>query len=101
MTEITCARTFRETTLGETEKDYATDLQSRFGYLKGLVKEWRINGAILLLVRYCDPFAFEMTAIKDYLASLGIPSSYVEYDYTQGALAPLKTRVGAFIETIG
>jgi benzoyl-CoA reductase subunit C len=98
--EITCARTFRQATLGETKKDYARDLQSRFGYLKGIIKEWKINGAIMLLVRYCDPFAFEMPGLKDYFDSLGVPSAYIEYDYTIGALAPLRTRVEAFLETI-
>lgn len=98
--EITCARTFRQATLGETTKNYDRDLQSRFGYFKGMVKDWKINGAILFLVRYCDPFAFEMPALKDYLKSIGIPSTYIEYDYTQGGLAPLRTRVEAFLETI-
>jgi benzoyl-CoA reductase subunit C len=100
LNEITCARTFRQATLGETRKDYARDLQSRFGYLKGIIKEWKINGAIMLLVRYCDPFAFEMPSLKDYFDSLDIPSTYIEYDYTTGALAPLRTRVEAFLETI-
>jgi benzoyl-CoA reductase/2-hydroxyglutaryl-CoA dehydratase subunit BcrC/BadD/HgdB len=100
LNEITCARTFRQATLGETRKDYARDLQSRFGYLKGIIKDWKINGAIMLLVRYCDPFAFEMPSLKDYFDSLGIPSTYIEYDYTTGALAPLRTRVEAFLETI-
>jgi len=101
LNEITCARTFRQATLGEIRKDYARDLQSRFGYLKGIIKEWKINGAIMLLVRYCDPFAFEMPSLKDYFDSLGVPSTYIEYDYTTGALAPLRTRVEAFLETIG
>lgn len=98
--EITCARTFRQAKLGETHKDYAKDLQSRFGYLKGPTRDWKVNGAILLLVRYCDPFAFEMPGMKDYLESIGIPSTYIEYDHTMGSLAPLRTRVEAFLETI-
>jgi benzoyl-CoA reductase subunit C len=101
LNEITCARSFRQTTLGETRKNYATDLQSRFGYLRGIIREWNINGVIMLLVRYCDPFAFEMPSLKDYLESLGIPATYIEYDYTAGALAPLRTRVEAFLETLG
>ena len=100
LNEITCARTFRQATLGETRKDYARDLRSRFGYLKGTIKEWKINGAIMLLVRYCDPFAFEMPSLKDYFNTLGTPNTYIEYDYTTGALAPLRTRVEAFLETI-
>jgi len=100
LNEITCARTFRQATLGETRKDYARDLRSRFGYLKGIITEWKINGAIMLLVRYCDPFAFEMPSLKDYFNTLGTPNTYIEYDYTTGALAPLRTRVEAFLETI-
>jgi benzoyl-CoA reductase subunit C len=100
LNEITCARTFRQATLGETRKDYARDLQSRFGYLKGIIREWKINGAIMLLVRYCDPFAFEMPSLKDYFDSIGVPSTYIEYDYTIGAMAPIRTRIEAFLETI-
>ena len=100
LNEITCARTFRQALPGETRKDYARDLQSRFGYLKGIIRDWKVNGVIMLLVRYCDPFAFEMPSLKDYLDSLGVPSTYIEYDYTVGALAPLRTRVEAFVETI-
>jgi benzoyl-CoA reductase subunit C len=100
MKEITCARTFRQAVIGETKKDYAKDLQSRFGYFKSIVKDWKINGAILFLVRYCDPFAFEMPSLKNYFDSIGVPSTYIEYDYNIGALAQLRTRVEAFIETI-
>ena len=100
LAEITCARTFRETVLGETRKYYLEDLENRFGYLKDLAQEWNVNGAIFLLVRYCDPFAFEVPSLKDYFDSIGIPSTYIEYDYAQGALAPLRTRVEAFLETI-
>jgi len=98
--QITCARTFRQADLGETEKNYVKDLQSRFGYLKNVVKEWKIDGAILLLVRYCDPFAFEIPSLRDFLDGLSIRSTYIEYDFTERALAPLRTRVEAFIETI-
>ena len=100
LNEITCARTFRQAALRETRKDYSRDLRSRFGYLEGIIREWKIDGAVMLLVRYCDPFAFEMPSLKDYFQSLGLPSTYIEYDYTAGALAPLRTRIEAFIETI-
>jgi benzoyl-CoA reductase subunit C len=101
LNEITCARTFRQASPGETKKDYVRDLQSRFGYLRGVVRDWKISGVVMLLVRYCDPFAFEIPSLKDYLDSIGVPSTYIEYDYTTGALAPLRTRVEAFLETIG
>jgi len=101
MDDITCARTFRQGADGETTKEYSQDLEKRFGYLKDVVEEWSINAAILLLVRYCDPFAFEVPSLRDYFDAVGIPSIYIEYDYAEGALAPLRTRVEAFFETIG
>ena len=100
LNEITCARTFRVSALGDTEKAYQSDLESRFSHLKVMAEEWNVNGVIMLLVRYCDPFAYEMPSLKDYFDGLGIPSTYIEYDYTLGNLAPMRTRVEAFLETI-
>jgi len=101
LNEITCARTFRQTTTSATQKDYLKDLQSRYGYLKRIIADWKVDGVVLLLVRYCDPFAFEVPAVRDYLASISVPSTYIEYDYTEGSLAPMRTRIEAFLETIG
>jgi len=98
--EITCARTFRVASFGEMKKDYMEDLETRFGYLKETVKEWNVNGAAFLLVRHCDPFAYEMPNLKDYFDSLDIPSTYIEYDFTPGSFGPMKTRIEAFLETI-
>lgn len=94
-------RTFRVAVLGETRKDWAADLESRFGYIGEYIKGWDVNGVIMQLVRYCDPHGFEQPAIKDYFDSLGIPSIYLEHDYSEGALAPLRTRVQGFLEVIG
>lgn len=95
-----CARTFREVAPGTMRRDYRADLESRFGYLKDYIQGWRVNGAILQLVRYCDPFGFEVVNIKDYFDTLGIPNIYLEHDYSWGALAALKTRAQAFVEVI-
>lgn len=100
LVELVPPRTFKEAVVGETRKDYMADLESRFGYLRDYVKEWKVNGAILLLVRYCDPHAYELVNVRDYLDSLGIPNTYIEHDYTEGGLGPLKTRVQAFLEMI-
>lgn len=97
---ITCARTFVQTGALGAKKDRATDLSTRFGFFLEQSREWKVDGALLLLVRYCDPFAYEMMDLKDYLESHGIPASYVEYDSTSGAMASIKTRVDAFVEML-
>ncbi len=95
-------RTFRETVLSEANrKDYMTDLENRFGYLKDYAKEWNVNGVILEVLRYCDSHGYEVPGLRDYLDSIGLPSIYLEHDYSQSALAQLRTRVQAFLEIIG
>jgi len=99
--DIKCPRTFRVQNYDDTRKDYMADLESRFSYIKNFAKEWKADGVILESVRYCDTHGYEVPGLKDYLTELGIPSVYLEHDYTEGALAPLRTRVQGFLEIIG
>ena len=101
LVELKCPRTFREATFGETKKDNIVDLESRFGYIRDYAKEWDVNGVILQSVRYCDIHGYEVPALKDYLDHIGLPNIYLEHDYSEAALAPLRTRVQAFLEVIG
>jgi len=98
---IRCPRTFREAALDPKEKNYMADLENRFGYLKDYVREWNVNGVILQSVKYCDTHGYEVPAVRDYLNSLGLPSIYLEHDYSQSSLAPLRTRIQAFLEVLG
>jgi len=92
---LKCPRTFRGT-----GKDYQKDLESRFGYLKDYIKEWRVNGVVLQSMRYCDIHGYEVPQVKDYLNSIGLPSIYLEQDYSRVAPAQLNTRLQAFLEMI-
>ena len=102
LVDLKSPRTFRETVLNEARrKDYMTDLESRFGHLKEYAREWHINGVILQALRYCDTHGYEVPGLRHYLDNIGLPSIYLEYDYTATALAQLRTRVQAFLEIIG
>lgn len=93
-------RTFVEAVFGEARKDYMADLEARFGYLGEYAKEWNVKGVILYVLRYCDIFGYEMPQVRDYFASLGLPTLYLEHDYSEAALSPLRTRVQAFLEVL-
>ncbi|MDD5476463.1 MAG: 2-hydroxyacyl-CoA dehydratase family protein [Syntrophales bacterium] len=99
--EIKCPRTFHEASYGETKKDYMEDLEYRFGYIKDYAKEWNADGVILQSVRYCDIHGYDTPGLQDYLTHVGLPNIYIEHDYSEGALAPLRTRVQGFLELIG
>jgi bzd-type benzoyl-CoA reductase N subunit len=101
LVDLKCPRTFVESGIESGKKDYAKDLAIRFGYLGDYAKQWDARGAILYALRFCDTHAYEVVPVKDYLSSLNIPSIYLEHDYSTTSLAPLKTRVQAFLETLG
>jgi len=100
LVDIKCPRTFREAVYGETKKEYLTDLESRFGYLKDYAQEWNVKGVILQSLRYCDIHGYEVPGLRDYLDHIGLPNIYLEWDYSEAALAPLRTRAEAFLEVI-
>jgi benzoyl-CoA reductase subunit C len=101
LVDIKCPRTFQEAAYGEAKKDYIKDLEHRFGYIKDYAREWNADGVILQSVKYCDIHGYDTPALTDYLNHIGLPNIYIEHDYSEGALAPLRTRVQGFLELIG
>ena len=98
--DIKCSRTFRVNNYMDVKKDYIKDLEFRFRYLKDFADEWKADGVIIESVRYCDTHGYDVPGVRDYLDEVGLPSIYLEHDYTEGALAPLRTRVQGFLEII-
>ena len=100
LVDIKCPRTFKTRDYYDITKDYMADLKSRFGYLGDYARDWKADGIVLESVRYCDTHGYDVPGVKDYLDSIDLPSIYLEHDYTEGALAPLRTRVQGFLEII-
>jgi bzd-type benzoyl-CoA reductase N subunit len=101
LVDIKCPRTYRETEHHELVRNYDKDLESRFNYIKKAITDWHVNGVILQSVKYCDTHGYEVPNLRHYLDTLGIPSIYIEHDYSERSLAPIKTRIEAFVETLG
>jgi len=79
---------------------YAENLEARFGHMKQYIKDFKINGAILFIYKYCDPYGFEVPAIKSFIESAGTPVLYIEDEYSTSSLGRVKTRIEAFLEMI-
>lgn len=100
LVDLQCPRTFREPVLGPEHKDHMEDIEYRFGYLGKYAKDWKVNGVILEYMRYCDSHGYEVPALMDYLDHVGLPHLGLEQDYSEAALAPMRTRVQGFLEVI-
>ena len=94
---VNCPRTYREWT-GPTYQD---DLEARFGNIGRAIKDFKVDGVILYIYKYCDPFGFEVPARKAYIESLGTPVLYLEDEYSMSTIGRLRTRIQAFLELIG
>jgi len=94
--KINCPRTYREKT--GTYEEY---LESRFGHIGHAIKDFKVDGVILYIYKYCDPFGFEVPAMKSYIESKGAPVLYLEDEYSMSTIGRLRTRIQAFLEMIG
>ncbi len=95
--KINCPKTYRENKTGTFEGDIA----SRFGDIGHYAKEFKVDGAILYIYKYCDPFGFEVPARRAYYKSINVPLLHLEDVYSAGTMGQLRTRIQAFLEMIG
>ena len=100
LANIRCPRTFQDFHFGGLIKDYKADLDDRFDYLKEFIRDYHVDGVILQALRYCDSHGYEVPDLKNYIKNLGLPSIYIEHNYTESAFEPLRTRIQGFIEMI-
>ncbi|MFC1896216.1 2-hydroxyacyl-CoA dehydratase subunit D [Thermodesulfobacteriota bacterium] len=96
LTDILCSRTYR----GQEGNTREEDLEARFGEIKELARDWGATGAVAYVLKYCDAEEWDIPDLRDYLQENGFPVLHLEHDYSTLALAPLKTRVQAFVEMI-
>ncbi len=92
---IYCGRTYR----GESG-NFERDLEERFGHIGRFIKDYKVDGVILYIYRYCDPFGFEVPAMEHYIDSFKVPVLYLEDEYAMASIGRLRTRVQAFLEMI-
>jgi len=88
------------TTFVGSKETYQEILDERYGHMKQFISEFNVNGVILFIYKYCDPYGFEVPAMKSYIESTGTPVLYLEDEYSISTLARVKTRIEAFIEMI-
>jgi benzoyl-CoA reductase subunit C len=88
------------TTYTDAGDTYAENLDARFGHLKQFADEFRVDGVIIYVYKYCDPYGFDVPAMKSSIESCGVPVLYLEDEYSEATLPRIRTRVEAFMEMI-
>jgi benzoyl-CoA reductase subunit C len=74
--------------------------RTRVDHIVKLAKEYDIQGAIVMQMKFCDPHELDTPAIKEALEKdVGVPTIFLEFDVTV-PIGQFKTRVEAFLEII-
>jgi len=74
--------------------------ENRFRHVMDLAKGYDVDGAVIFVLKFCDPHLFDAPLLKEELESSGLPVLYLEVEHALSGVAQLRTRIEAFIEMI-
>ncbi|MDH5451153.1 MAG: 2-hydroxyacyl-CoA dehydratase family protein [Candidatus Bathyarchaeota archaeon] len=74
--------------------------RERFNHIKQLIKDYDVEAVIIFLLKFCDTHMFDAPLLTEELKAEGIPVLNIEYEHTRSGIAPIKTRIEAFIEMV-
>jgi len=93
--KIKCGRTYREM-----KGNYQEYLEDRFGHMGRMIDDFGVDGVVLYIYKYCDPYGFEVPQIKSFIEAKGTPVLYLEDEYSMSTIGRLRTRIQAFLELL-
>lgn len=74
--------------------------EPRVKHLQQLAREYRVDGVIFESIKFCDLNAGTFPVIKACFDELDLPVLNLEREYTMTSAGQMKTRVGAFYESL-
>ena len=72
----------------------------RFPHILKLAQDYKVDGAILIQQKFCDPHECDMVPLKEFLNNNGYPTLFLEFDVTV-PIGQFRIRVEAFLEMFG
>ena len=72
----------------------------RFNRILNLVKEFKVDGVISQIIRYCVPYAHDLPLLRDRLKEVGVPVLALDVEYGTSGSGQIQTRVQAFLEML-
>lgn len=77
------------------------DYERRIGFVKEMVRDFKVDGVILERLAFCDHWGFERSTIENDLRESNIPCLTIDREYILSGVGQLRTRIQAFLETLG
>ncbi len=73
----------------------------RVEYIRSMINEFRVDGVIFERLPFCETWGFEQYSLSNDFKEWNIPLLCMDHEYVLGGLGQIKTRVQAFLETLG
>ena len=70
----------------------------RFNRIIDFARDFKVDGVISEIVRYCVPYAHDLPLLTDRLSEVGIPTLALDVEYGTAGSGQIATRVQAFLE---
>lgn len=77
-----------------------TPNEGRIDDIIRLAEEYKADGVIYYNLQFCHTYSVEYELVKEALQKKGIPTLFIETDYSENDTGQIKTRVQAFIEML-
>jgi len=72
----------------------------RFNRILDLARDFRVDGVISQIIRYCVPYAHDLPLLTERLKAQGIPTLALDVEYGTSGSGQIRTRVQAFLEML-
>ena len=78
-----------------------TEYEKRSEYVHNMIKDFKADGAIFARLTFCEVWGFEQYSMVNDFKEWDVPLLCIDHEYTLSGVGQLKTRVQAFLETMG
>jgi bzd-type benzoyl-CoA reductase N subunit len=72
----------------------------RFDRILQFARDYKVDGVISQIIRYCVPYAHDLPLITERLKKIGIPTLALDVEYGTSGSGQIRTRVQAFLEML-
>lgn len=87
--------------LEKTPCPFVEHYEERIRAIKEAVRAFNVHGVVLWIVKFCDIHLFEAPTLVEELNNMGVPCTALEWSPAEVEWGRLRTRVEAFVETLG
>jgi benzoyl-CoA reductase/2-hydroxyglutaryl-CoA dehydratase subunit BcrC/BadD/HgdB len=78
-----------------------TRYEQRVEYIKKMIKDFNVDGVVYVRLTFCELWGFEQYSLVNDFKQSNIPLLCMDREYTLTGVGQLRTRIQAFLETLG